>query len=176
MIKQTALALAAIGLFGLAACETATPYQPAAPHNAVAGGFTDQRLDDTHFRVTFSGNDATARGRVEAYMLYRAADLAVGEGFDWFEMVDRHTHDTGEAFVSPLYGRAWRPDWSFEWRAGASPWGGPFAGSYDVERIDRYEATADIFVGRGAKPANDPRAFDARQVMNNLGPKIVRPS
>jgi hypothetical protein len=29
---------------------------------------------------------------------------------------------------------------------------------------------------RGARPANDPRAFDARQVMANLGPTIQLPA
>ena len=30
-------------------------------------------------------------------------------------------------------------------------------------------------MGRGEKPANDPTAFDAREVIANLGPTIVRP-
>ena len=44
-MRRTATALAA-GLalsLGLAACETATPYQPLAASNAVSGGFTDQK-------------------------------------------------------------------------------------------------------------------------------------
>jgi hypothetical protein len=44
-----------------------------------------------------------------------------------------------------------------------------------VDTIDRYDASAEVVVGHGPKPANDPRAFDARQVMQNLAAKIVRP-
>jgi len=180
MFNRSMLALAAIGVLGLSACETATPYQPIASNNAVAGGFSDQRIDDTHFRVMFKGNDMTSRTRVENYLLYRAADLTVGEGYDWFEMVDRNTHNSGTTYVDPAFGPGWgywRPEWRYEWGPGPwGPWGGPAWGAYNVDRIDQYQATAEIFVGHGAKPANDPRAFDARQVMTNLGPKIVRPS
>src|ERR1700684_1361384 len=93
----TALAIALAAC--LAACVTATPYQPLARGNAVTGGFTDERLDDTHFPVTFKGNDMTSRARVESYLLYRAAELTADQGYDWFEMVDHHTHDNGAAFV-----------------------------------------------------------------------------
>ncbi len=175
-MKRTTIALAAVlalGL-GLAGCETATPYQPLSPQNAVYGGFTDQRLDETHFRVAFQGNSATSREQVENYLLYRAAELTANQGFDWFEMVDRHTRDRGGAYIVPE-GPYWHPYWRFH---GAWGWGGwdPFWGGpwdYDVERFDEYQAIAEVAMGHGAKP--DPRAFDAHAVMANLGPKIVRP-
>ena len=44
----------------------------------------------------------------------------------------------------------------------------------DVQTITNYEAIAEIVMFRGARP-NDPRSFDARQVMSNLGPRIVLP-
>jgi len=167
------LGVAAALSLGLAACETATPYQPLAPSNAVAGGFTDKRLDDTHFRVTFQGNSVTSREQVDNYLLYRAAELTVQNGFDWFEMVDRHTHDRAEAYVVGGY---WSPYWRVHGRWGWGVWGGPWGPwDGDIETIDRYEAVADIGVGHGPQPAGDPRAFDARQVMQNLSAQIVRP-
>jgi hypothetical protein len=182
-MRRSAGALAAVlalGL-GLSACETATPYQPAAPNAAVSGGFTDQQIDDTHFRVTFQGNSMTARKTVENYLLYRAAELTVKQGFDWFEMVDRKTHDRKEGYVvGPVYGWGyWAPSWSFYgrrgWWGGPGPyWGDPFWDD-DFQSIDRYQAEAEIAVGHGPKP-DDPKAFDAHQVMTNLGPTIVRPS
>ena len=85
-MKRIAIVVAATLALGLAGCETTpTPYQPlGAPGATVAGGFTDQRLDETHFRVTFKGNDLTSRERVQTYLLYRAAELTAGQGFDWF--------------------------------------------------------------------------------------------
>ncbi|HUZ14447.1 MAG TPA: hypothetical protein VMU93_16580 [Caulobacteraceae bacterium] len=186
--RRSAVALAtALGLaLGLAACETATPYQPLSPHNAVSGGFTDQRLDANHFRISFRGNDMTSRRRVETYLLYRAAELTVAQGFDWFQMVERHTSADRQGWIEPdpFYGPGypwgfWRPYWRFHgawgWRTWDPYWGGPFWGGYDVQTVDQYDASAEIAVYHGPKPVADPKAFDARQVMANLGPSIVRP-
>jgi hypothetical protein len=160
---------------GLAACETATPYQPLAAANATYGGFTDKRLDDSHFRVTFQGNSVTSREQVDNYLLYRAAELTVQNGFDWFEMIDRDTHDHSTSLV--VGGGYWAPYWRVHGHWGWGVWGGPWGpGDDDIQTIDRYEAVADIGVGRGPRSADDARAFDARQVMQNLSAQIVRPA
>jgi len=185
-MKRTAATLAAVLALslGLASCETATPYQPLSSGNAVSGGFTDKKLDDTHYRVTFEGNTMTSREQVETYLLYRAAELTVNQGFDWFEMVDRKTRNTGATYVDTFYGPGyawgyWRPYWRFHGRFGWGRWdpywGGPFWDGYALDTIDQYSAVAEIALGHGPKPADDPKAFDARQVMQNLGPQIVRP-
>ncbi len=163
---------------GLGACVSATPYQPLARGSAVSGGYSEEKLDDTHFRVSFKGNDATSRAQVETYLLYRAAELAAVQGADWFEMVDSHTSNTGHAWVDPAFGPGWgywRPDWTYHYVPEAIPWGGPLMGPYEVTREESYLASAVIALGRGPKPAGDTRAFDARQVLQNLGPKIRRP-
>jgi hypothetical protein len=175
-MKVTGALVAALGLtLGLAACETATPYQPLASGNAIYGGFTDKRLDDTHFRVTFQGNAVTSREQVDNDLLYRAAELTVQNGFDWFEMVDRNTHDRTTSYVVGGY---WAPYWRVHGRWG---WGGPWGpwGPYDdadFETLDQYLAVADIGMGHGPRPAGDARAFDARQVMQNLSAQITRPA
>jgi hypothetical protein len=192
-MKRLIAPLAAIAALGvlLAACATATPYQPNIPGNAAAGGYSEIRLEPDRFRVTFSGNSRTSRETVESYLLYRAAELTIAQGFDWFATADRRTERTTRYQVDPdpfysssYYGRwgwGWRPHWRYYggpygWRSW-DPWGyDPFwANRMDVREINRYEATAEIVMGRGRKPANDPGAFDAREVMANLGPSIVRP-
>ena len=99
-------------MLSLAACETATPYPPLASNSAVAGGFTEQKLDDTHYRVTFKGADVTSRSQVETYLLYRAAELAAVQGDDWFEMVGKHANGARHAWIDPSWGY-WRPEWTF---------------------------------------------------------------
>ena len=55
--------------------------------------------------------------------------------------------------------------------------GSPFLGNrMDIRTIEKFEATAEIVMRRGAKPADDPVAFDARAVLENLGPRIQRPA
>lgn len=180
MFRMTAAAIAAIALAaGLTACETATPYQPLHKDSKVYGGFTDERLDADHFRVSFRGNGLTSRSTVENYLLYRAAELTIQGGGDWFETEDHHTDAKEHTFVDSYgpwgygyfhpYWSVWGPGWG---RRGF--WGGPYWDpAFDVETVQRFDATAEIVIGRGPKPA-DPRAFTAREVLSNLGPHIKR--
>ena len=40
--------------------------------------------------------------------------------------------------------------------------------------INSYDAIADIVTYRGPKPAANPYAYDAHEVLNAIGPTIVR--
>ena len=168
-------------LAALAACATATPYQPL---RGSSGGYSSQQIEANRHRVTFVGNQYTSRERVENYLLFRAAELTLQNGFDSFTIVRRDTERDLDVRTSPgipSYGRYgyWRPYWRyygrFGWRS-YDPWfGDPFFDrTVDVDLIERYEATAEILMTRGTRP-NDPMSFDARQVIANLGPTIQLP-
>ncbi|MDO8295421.1 MAG: hypothetical protein Q7T19_03180 [Caulobacter sp.] len=187
-LKATALAAALVATVGLTACATATPYQPNVRGQAVSGGFSEVRLETDRFRVNFAGNSLTSRETVERYLLYRAAELTVAQGGDWFSLVERQTDRKARTYVDPdpysgfgPYGY-WRPYWRYYgprwgWRAWDPWYGDPFwADRVDVRTVERFEASAEILLGHGSKPSNDPRAFDAREVLTNLGPTIVRPT
>ena len=75
MMRRMLLALGACAIVGLAACQTATPSQPAAPGGRYSPGFSEFRIDESHWRVTFKGNSLTSRETVEKYLLYRSAEL-----------------------------------------------------------------------------------------------------
>jgi len=167
----------------VAACATATPYQPLGTRGA-SGGFAEQRIEQNRYRVTFVGNDMTSRQRVENYLLFRAAELTVANGYDGFTIVRRDTERDVDTRVydsglrSP-YGY-WRPSWRYYggrygWRHWDPWYGGPFWGdTIDVRTVERYEATAEIVMFRGNRPS-DPSSFDARQVIGNLRPTIQVP-
>ena len=166
----------------LAACETATPYQPVASGNAQAGGYSEARIETNRWRVTFQGNSLTSRQTVEDYLLYRAAELARSQGYDWFEAVDRATDRHVDTYATPEpvdYG--WRPYWRYYGlgRGWIDPlWDDPFFsrwGPTDFQTVERYQASAEIVMGHGAKPAGNHRAFDASEVIANLSSRIVRP-
>jgi hypothetical protein len=179
-MKKMLLAAAAVAALGgaLAACETATPYQPLQPNAAASGGYSDVKLEQDRWRVTFQGNSLTARDTVETYLLYRAAELTVGQGYDWFETVDRQTDKHTQTYVDDF---GWRPYWryygyGFGWRSWDPWWGGPFwADDIDVRTVEKYEASAEIIMGHGQKPADEKHAFDAREVLKNLADHVVRP-
>lgn len=186
VVAAAALALAA----GLAACATPTPYQPNLKGTSTSGGYSDLKLENDRYRVTFAGNSLTSRETVEAYLLFRAAELTVQSGYDWFAVVDRETDRKTQTYVDqdpfyrPWYGSYgfWRPSWryygrGFGWRSWDPFFGDPFwADRIDVRTVDRFEASAEIVMNKGPKPEGDIRAFDARGVIENLRPRIQYPA
>lgn len=153
--------------FGPAACGTPTPYAPAERDGGY--GYAVQRLEDNRFRVSFSGNSLTDRRTVENYLLYRAAGLTLEQGGDYFIVVNRAVDaDTAyhTTYDSPPY-------------FGHRPWyrryGDPLWDEGTTRSITRYVAYAEIVVRSGGKTPGDTAAFDAREVVRNLGPTIVKP-
>jgi len=179
------LALAAL----LTACATATPYQPNIAGQKAQGGFSDRRLEPDRYQVNFAGNSVTSRETVERYLLYRAAEVTVQAGYDWFETADRRTDRQARAVIDNYgYGYGWggygwggpycywRPAWRGYYGGHWGPWGHPFwGGSTEVRTIEKFQASAEILLHKGPKPVGDPRAYDAREIMTNLGPTIQRP-
>lgn len=185
----------------LAACATATPYQPASEPGAF-DGFSQQMIESDRARITFAGNSLTKRDTVENYMLYRAAETALERGFDWFELQERDVETKTRVRVTPGLASAYDPyfgysffrprfGWSspyrysrfsgFRHRRGFGfngfydPFYDPFFNDVDVREITKYRANAEVRFGNGPKPADRSNAFDARSVIENLGPTIKLP-
>lgn len=173
----------------LAACATSTPYQLATPSPAIADGLSETRLATDRYRVTFAGNYRTSREQVQRDLLHRAAELAVQQGYDWFEAADPRIGTSSQAVVdtSPFlrpgfmwngdngFSRpTWRqssPRWGNDWRDWDPFWGEPiFANRTQGRMVDRIEATAEIVLHKGPKPEGAPRAYDAREVLSHFGP------
>lgn len=178
------VALPATAFVLLSACATPTPYQPIDARGEARGGYFEQRLEDNRFRVTFRGNEFTSRQTVENYLLFRAAELTLQAGYDGFTMVNRavdpnqRTRVTSDPFGPGPWG-FWGPSWRYRyggyWRYW-DPWGpDPFwAHDVDVRTVTSYEATAEIVMFRGRRP-DDPRSFDARQIVQYLGNTVQMP-
>lgn len=158
----------------LAACADSTPYQAAGPDSRY--GFSEQRIESNRYMVQFAGNSLTERDDVETYLLYRAAELTQEQGYDWFRIVRRDTDAerrvTGRA-GSPFapYGFNYR---YFHPRYGWYGWHDPFWDDVNLREVSQYQAMAEIQLGRGTKP-DDPDAFDAGEVVQNLGANVRMP-
>lgn len=165
------LVAAAAALLVAACASQPTPYQSAIDHRY---GFADQQLEANRYRVSFSGNSATSRETVENYLLFRAAEITLDSGHDYFVMLegdtDRHTR------YRTVYDRSW--GWSpwvgYGYGCCRSGFYGGFTTGYTTP-IDRYDATATFLVFRGIKPADDAFAYDARDVVRRLGPTVIWP-
>lgn len=179
-MKQVLMAAAAGVALTLGACATATPYQPVGA-TSVRGGYAEERISGDRWRVTFSGNSVTSRDTVEMYLLYRAAELSLQNGFDCFEAQNRATDRDTRYVGSPdpfwsgsAWGPYWRPYWRFSARGAWSRWDPYWGDDWDVREVTRYEASAEVVMRHGCA-ADDRYAFRAQEVIDNLGPRVVRP-
>jgi hypothetical protein len=194
--KAMVAALAATTLM-VAGCATETRYRPATGQGFNRQGYSERMIEPGRFLVSFAGNSVTSRDTVERYLFYRAAELTLQQGFDYFVMADRDTNLQSRTFSTPGiggpwgyggFGGYWGPSWrywgrGFGWRSW-DPWfgggfgggfGGPWGNDFDVRTIDRYEATAEIVMRKGPIPRDNIRAFDARKVVESIGPTVQLP-
>ena len=160
------------GLTFLAACSTPTVYAPAMQDSY---GFAETQIEQNRWQVTFSGNSLTDMQTVETYLLYRAAELTNQQGFDYFIMVDRKLDEDSSyqstGFPRDHFGFSHQYfDPRFGWRSRYDP----FYNDFDLREVSRYRAIAEVVMGRGPKPAGDPHAYAAEDVLMNLSPRIQR--
>lgn len=167
-MRRPRLLLILAASLSLAACVTVTPYQPMSG----SGGYSEERLAEGHYRVTFAGNEATPAERVGDYLLRRSAEITLANGYDWFRVTKRATVgnvreiDTrfGKVQVSrgPGY-ESWR-DYGRVYTSSGFGLIGPIWRSITSSSGERLEASGEIMLGRGPMPQEDG-VFDARQVL-----------
>ncbi|MFZ5747348.1 MAG: CC0125/CC1285 family lipoprotein [Pseudomonadota bacterium] len=183
--RARALAALLAGGLALASCATPTPYGPATGTGSYRTGYSDEQIEADRFRISFAGNSLTSRETVERYLLFRAAELTVQNGYDYFILTSRDTEKKSETYANRRFGPDpwgyWSPYWRFYrphygWRSWDPFWDDPWADDFDVRTINRYEAIAEIVMGKGPKPADNVRAFDARDVIQRLGPQVNPPA
>ncbi|MEJ0043053.1 MAG: hypothetical protein WDM81_12975 [Rhizomicrobium sp.] len=173
-INRLAVAFLVLSLSG---CATSTPYKPA--ENSRATGYSDERLADNRFRVTFQGNSSTRRDTVENFLLLRSAEVTRDAGYAWFEFDNRDT----EAKTTYHTDFAGYPGWGPGWGAGFGwyrhswrydPWD-PFW--HDTAfPTTRYEAYAEIVLLTPEQAKADPHALQASDVIARLGPQAAPPA
>jgi hypothetical protein len=159
MIRRR-LFLAVAATLALGACATTTPYQPL--HNGE--GYSEQRIESNRYVVRFFGNESTPRQTVENDLLYRAAELTLANGYDYFVVSDQTTEAQTSYYQSFSGGFGFGRFW----------WGPRLGADYITPEV-QYEGNMTILMRHGKKREGDVRAFDAHEVQQNLEPLIVRP-
>jgi len=156
MIRTFAALLLAAAL---AACASTAPYGAATKPNGP--GYSEMRIESDRYRVSYRGAANTEEANNRA--LYRAAELAVQQGYDWF-IVDQRLVEPGRRSGPNVsvgvgggsYGR--RTSVGVGTSVGIPIGGGAKA-----------DASLEARFGKGAKPA-DANAYDARQILQSLRP------
>lgn len=147
----------------LGACATVTPYQPLQD----GAGYSEQRIESNRYRINFAGNSKTPRETVQNYVLYRAAEITLANQYDYFTVAAQNTQaeakNSGPSFGFGIGGIG----------IGSRGGLGVGIGTGTGSRAE-YDASADVVLFRGQKPKDDQRSYDAREIKNNLEPKILR--
>lgn len=162
-MRAILLALAALSL---AACASAAPtYAPALSPGAP--GYSELRIERDRYRVTYRAAAPADARLVQDFALFRAAQLTLENGYDWFVIDDRSLDerlDAGGPRASIGVGGG-----SYGRRSGVGVGVGI---GFPLGRPREPEATAaslNIRLGRGPRPA-DANAYDAREVARALNP------
>ena len=158
MFKQLT-ALAALAL--LAACATApSVYGPSAGPGDP--GFSQTQIEETRFRVTYTGTSGDSMQRGQDFGLGRAAELTLERGHDWFIVTDRYATKSRAGGTGLSIGAGFGGGGSgFGLGANRS-----FSGRAETE------ASLEIVLGSGPIP-NNGNAHDARAVLINLRPASI---
>ena len=164
---------------GLAGCVSPTTYKPA--ENDRATGYSDQRLADNRFRVTFTGNSVTRRQTVENFLLLRSAEVTRDAGFAWFVFDDRNTeakttYHTDFAGL-PGWGPGFGPGFGWYWHSWRrDPWDPYWGGGAEAIPSTRYEAYAEIILLTPEQAKAESHALNAADVIARLSPTAAPPA
>jgi outer membrane protein TolC len=162
LTSALALSLSAAALGG---CATQPTYfQPAAGPQAI--GFSEYRIEPGRYRITFRGGPGAPFEQVSDYALLRAADLALADGYDWFQVSDRSVRqaagDSGPRIGLGVGGADFGRHSSVGLGLGTS---------FNLGGGPALAVTIEVVMGRGARPAGAD-VYDARGVRQSLGQRI----
>ena len=164
-MKRLAIALTGLSALALTACASLAPYGP--QQSGRGQGFSEQQIESNRFRVTYNG--VGAAGPVVDRALFRAGQLTVDQGYDWFEVTQRWIDGRPDSAGGV------RPSVSIG--AGSSRYGGYRSSGvgvglgFDLSGPQPTSTTLEIVMGRGQRP-DRPEAYDARGVQDAIRPRL----
>jgi hypothetical protein len=153
----------------LCACASRSPYAEAT--GARDYGYSETRLTDNRYRISFRGNANTSQDEVKDMALLRASELTLLNDYDWFRVVDQDTDETGTATVFPSTSvgpaqRVYRDCGPLGCTTTVAP---AYSGMQivTVRELDRYTTSIEIVMGNG--DLIDPTtAYDAAEIRSSL--------
>lgn len=92
-------ALITLCMSALVLCGCATPYAKYGYWND--GGYTDRRIQDNIFKVTFEGNQYSKRDEVVDFALLRATEVAMENGYNYFVITEGDVWKDNLTFSTP---------------------------------------------------------------------------
>jgi len=158
----------------MGACASAPAYRPASSTNAL--GYSDQRIENDRWRVTYRGDARMASGQVQDYALMRAAQVTLENGGDWFEVVTADTDaDARRRYHTEV---DYRTDYAVQRSCG--PLGCTSRLVPVLARTERdvvetrtvYEHAIEFRLGTGARREGAPQIYDAQDTFRTLSARL----
>lgn len=145
----------------LTAC--ATSYVP----NGIAGGFSDVRLDENVFRVSFQGNGFTKPDDAQQMLLLRCAEVTLAAGYRFF--VIGQAQDTSQRMTQYAPAQVNTTSTVVGNQVyGTSTVSGGMPITYNFP-----SGTATIVASK-ERPATGGITYDAKFIVESLGPKFKK--
>ena len=158
----------------VAGCATQTVYKPAEERGAE--GYSETRLGESRYRITFVGNSQTNAETVKDFALLRAAELTLQEGYTWFQVVERDTDkkvnaatSVSSGFGSGGYTSVYRDCGVLTCQTvvSSSPGFSTGIGIGSTTTRSEYSHALEVLLGKPPMP-KDANAYDAREVATNI--------
>lgn len=166
--------IALVGLIvALAGCASQTLYAPAEKRGT--DGYTETRLAENRYRVTFTGNSLTPAETVKDYALLRSAELTLQKGYDWFRTAERDTDKKvrsntsfGSDFSFPGHTTVYQRCGliSCSTAVSSSPGFSSGIGVGTTTSSSSYSSALEILMGKNPRPQGD--VYDARELASTL--------
>lgn len=158
----------------VAGCATQTPYKPAEARDKE--GYTETRLGENRYRISFVGNSATPAETVKDYALLRAAELTLQEGYSWFSVAERDKDEkqrastsVGTGFSTPGFTSVYQRCGVLRCQTAVSYTPG-FSTGFGVSSTtttSSYKYSFEVFMGKPPMP-KDVNNYDARELVSSL--------
>ena len=157
-----------------AGCATQTPYKPAAERGDE--GYTETRLGESRYRITFVGNTQTDSETVKDYALLRAAELTLQKGYTWFQVVERETDkkNNSATTLSGGFGSAGHTSvyrdcgvLNCQTVVASSPGFSTGIGIGSTRTSSAYSYALEVLLGKPPMP-KEANAYDARELSNSI--------
>lgn len=168
-MKSIKYSIVVLCVLALAGCVTATPYRKAVHQHDY--GYQEFKIEENRYRLSFSGNSETPRQIVENYLLYRAAELTLEQGKDYFVIVNSGTDKNTEHQSTVVGAPALALGYGHHHGRGRHQ---SFGFGFNIinATFNDYQAYGTVLLQSGTKSPTDVHAYNAKEVVTNLGPSI----
>ena len=147
-------------------------------------GYSDRRIDENTFWVSFDANGYTPQVTLQTYVLLRCAEVTAEAGYDYFLIVEANDTSKSVPIVMPGSSTSYTTGGASGY---ASTYGNMTYGSASGSATTQTTSTPGyaftvrlpgstvmIKAFHGKKPDNNPMVYDTREVIKYVGLQVKR--